>query len=161
SKVRPENPLLSLRELGFDEKDLDLTVSSKFYLGGRQMKLREMIASLEATYCATIGAEFMHIQNPRVRNWLRERLESRVTDYKIPVETQRRMLQQMFAVESFERFLHTKYVGQKRFSMEGGESMIVALYALLENSPRHKISELVMGMAHRGRLSVLVEFVHK
>src|SRR5688572_18755456 len=127
SKVRPENPLLSLRELGFDEKDLDLSVSSKFYLGGRQMKLREMIGSLEATYCATIGAEFMHIQNPRVRNWLRERLESRVTDYRIPADTQRRILKQLLAVESFEHFLHTKYVGQKRFSMEGGEALIVAL----------------------------------
>ncbi|MHA3773457.1 2-oxoglutarate dehydrogenase E1 component [Verrucomicrobiota bacterium sgz303538] len=161
SNVRPENPLLSLRELGFEEKDLDLTVSSKFYLGGRSMKLREMIASLEATYCSTIGFEFMHIQNPRVRNWVRDRIESRVAEYKLSVETQRRMLQQMLAVESFERFLHTKYVGQKRFSMEGGESMIVALYALLENSPQNRVNELVMGMAHRGRLSVLVEFVQK
>jgi 2-oxoglutarate dehydrogenase E1 component len=161
SKVRPENPLLSLRELGFSEKDLDLSVTSKFFLGGRQMKLREMIAGLEAIYCSTIGAEFMHIQNPRVRNWLRERLESRPGEYRIPAETQRRQLKQMLAVETFEKFLHTKYVGQKRFSMEGGESMIVALYAMLENSPQHKIHELVMGMAHRGRLSVLVEFVQK
>jgi 2-oxoglutarate dehydrogenase E1 component len=161
SKMRPENPLLSLRELGFSEKDLDLTVSSKFFLGGRQMRLREMIAAFEEIYCKTIGIEFMHIQNPRVRNWLRERIESRPTAYKVPVETQRRQLRQMLAVESFEQFLHTKYKGQKRFSMEGGESMIVALYAILENAPIHRVREIVMGMAHRGRLSVLVEFLQK
>ena len=75
---RPQNPLLSLRELGFEEKDLELTVSSKFLLGDKQMKLREMIAELEAIYSGPIGAEFMHIQNPRVRNWLREKIEGRV-----------------------------------------------------------------------------------
>src|SRR6185436_2422433 len=74
---RPQNPLLSLRELGFSEKDLDLVVSSKFFLDGRKMTLREMIALLESIYADTIGSEFQHIQNPRIRNWVRHRLETR------------------------------------------------------------------------------------
>ncbi|HEY2342806.1 MAG TPA: thiamine pyrophosphate-dependent enzyme, partial [Chthoniobacteraceae bacterium] len=161
SKTRPENPMLSLRELGFDSKDLDLAVSSKFFLGGARMKLREMIGALEKIYCGPIGVEFMHIQNPRVRNWVRERLESRAADYGQTKETRRRMLRQLLSVESFERFLHTRFVGQKRFSIEGGESLITALYAILESGPRHGLEELVMGMAHRGRLSVIREFLNK
>ncbi len=100
------------------------------------MKLRDLIATLKSIYCGTIGAEFMHIQNPRVRDWVRERIEGRPTEYTVPPETQRRMLRQILSVESFEHFLHTRYVGQKRFSLEGGESLIAALYALLENSPQ-------------------------
>ena len=161
AKSRSENPLLSLRELGFDAKDLDLVVSSKFYLGGKKMKLREMISSLERIYCGPIGVEFMHIQNTRVRNWVREQLESRAVDYGQTADTRRRMLRQVLSVETFEHFLHTRFVGQKRFSIEGGESLIVALYALLESCPSHKVEELVMGMAHRGRLSVIREFLGK
>src|ERR1700748_318578 len=102
---RPQNPLLSLRELGFDEKDLDMPVSSKFLLGGQRMKLREMIGALERIYCGPIGTEFMHIQNPRVRNWLREKIESRPAESTVPPEVQRRMLRQLVKVESFEHFL--------------------------------------------------------
>jgi 2-oxoglutarate dehydrogenase E1 component len=161
AKVRPENPLLSLRELGFSEKDLDLQVSSRFLNGGERMPLRDMIASLEKAYCGPIGAEFVHIQNPRVRNWVRERIEARTQEPPLPAETQRRMLQQILSVESFEHFLHTRYVGQKRFSIEGGESLIAALYGLLEKCPAHKVEEICMGMAHRGRLSVINEFLQK
>ncbi|MDB6152834.1 MAG: sucA [Chthoniobacteraceae bacterium] len=161
AKARPENPMLSLRELGFEPKDLDLEVSSKFFLGGRKMRLREMISSLESIYCGHIGVEFMHIQNPRVRNWVRDKIESRIGLEALPVETQRRMLRQIHAVETFEHFLHTRYVGQKRFSIEGGESLIVALHALLEKCPQAKVEEIVMGMAHRGRLSVIREFLQK
>jgi 2-oxoglutarate dehydrogenase E1 component len=161
SKTRPQNPLLSLEELGFTESDLDLVVSSKYLLDGKPMKLRDMISQLVATYCGTIGAEFMHIGNPRVRNWLRERIEGRITDYSVPPGTQRRMLRQVLSVESFEHFLHTRYVGQKRFSIEGGESLIVALYGLLEKCPQGQVDELCIGMAHRGRLSVINEFLGK
>jgi 2-oxoglutarate dehydrogenase E1 component len=158
---RPQNPLLSLRELGFDDRDLELTVGSKFYLGGQPMKLRDMIASLERIYCGHIGVEFMHIQNPRVRNWVRERIESRGPDSAVPPEVQRRILRQLVKVESFEHFLHTKYQGQKRFSLEGGESLITALYGILENCPARGVEEICMGMAHRGRLSIIAEFLRK
>ncbi|EDY20048.1 2-oxoglutarate dehydrogenase, E1 subunit [Chthoniobacter flavus Ellin428] len=158
---RPQNPLLSLRELGFDEKDLDLTVSSKFLLGGKRMKLREMIGALERIYCGPIGTEFMHIQNPRVRNWLREKIENRPAESSTEQEVQRRILRQLVKVESFEHFLHTKYQGQKRFSLEGGESLITALYGILETCPNRGVEEICLGMAHRGRLSVIAEFLRK
>src|SRR4030095_5671985 len=161
AKVRPENPLLKMRELGFDAKDLDLVVSSRFFLGAKQMKLREMIAALETIYCGHIATEFMHIQNPRVRNWVREKIESHAFNSDVPVEIQRRVLRQLVKVESFEHFLHTRYQGQKRFSLEGGESLIIALYGVLENCKGRGVEELCMGMAHRGRLSVIAEFLRK
>ena len=158
---RPQNPLLSLRELGFGEKDLDLTVGSKFLLGGQRMKLREMIGALERIYCGPIGTEFMHIQNPRVRNWLRDKIETRAAESSVPQEVQRRVLRQLVKVESFEHFLHTKYQGQKRFSLEGGEALITSLYGILETCPQRGVEEICMGMAHRGRLSVIAEFLRK
>ncbi len=158
---RPEQPLLSLRELGFSEKDLDLVVSSKFFKGGEKMSLREMIASLQAIYADTIGVEFMHIQNPYVRNWIRERIESRPPASALPVEEQKAVLLELLEAEAFERFLHTKYVGQKRFSLEGGESLMVILDTLFEQSPQKGVKEIVMGMAHRGRLTTLANFLNK
>jgi 2-oxoglutarate dehydrogenase E1 component len=157
----PKNPLLSLRELGFGEKDLDLTVGSKFYLGGQRMKLRELIASLESIYCRHIGVEFMHIQNPRVRNWVREKIEGTTPEDAIPAEVRLRILRQLAKVESFESFLHKKYVGQKRFSLEGGEALITALYGVMGTSPMRGIEEICLGMAHRGRLSVIAEIMRK
>jgi 2-oxoglutarate dehydrogenase E1 component len=158
---RPEQPLLSLRELGFSDKDLELTVSSKFFAGGRAMKLREMIDSLRRIYADTIGIEFMHIQNIRVRNWLRDRVEGRPEAAKASPDAQVAILLELLEAESFEHFLHTKYVGQKRFSLEGGESLMVALHTLFESSPRFGVQEIVMGMAHRGRLNVLANFLCK
>ena len=161
SDARPEQPLLGLRELGFSEKDLDLVVASKFFRGGETMTLRELIATLQGIYCSSIGVEFMHIQNPRVRNWIRDRLESRPLEKSIPATTQKAILRELLEAESFEHFLHTRYVGQKRFSLEGGESLMVILQTLLEDSPRHGVEEIVMGMAHRGRLTVLANFLRK
>lgn len=156
---RHEQPLLTLRELGFSDKDLELEVASKFLQGGRRMSLREMIALLEQTYCNTIGAEFMHIQNPRVRNWVRERIEGRTLLFAR--EEKIAMLRKLVEAESFEHFLHTRYVGQKRFSLEGGESLMVLLDTLLQHCSNHDVREIVMGMAHRGRLNVLANFMCK
>jgi len=103
----------------------------------------------------------MHIQNARVRNWIRERLESRLHEAQPSAEEQTKMLHWLLEAESFEHFLHAKYIGQKRFSLEGGESAIVALNILLEQSPRMGVKEIMMGMAHRGRLNVLANFVKK
>ena len=158
---RPQNDLLSLRELGFDEKDLGLTVSSKYFLGGEAMSLRDFRAKLEAIYCDDIGFEFMHIANPRVRNWVRDRIENRA-QWSVDADTQARMLRHINEIELFERFLHTvAYKGQKRFSIEGGESLISALDAVLENCPRLGVEEITMGMAHRGRLAIIVQFLRK
>ncbi|MEO7317411.1 MAG: 2-oxoglutarate dehydrogenase E1 component [Chthoniobacteraceae bacterium] len=158
---RPENPLLSLRELGFSEKDFDLTVSTKYFMGGKPMKLREMLALLRTIYSEHIGSEFMHIQNPRVRNWVRERIEGRLSLPPPTADIQRKTLRTLMKVEAFENFLHTKYKGQKRFSLEGAESALVILNAILHDCPARGVEEIVMGMTHRGRLSVIAEFLKK
>jgi len=161
ARQRQENELLSLRELGFSDKDLDLQVSSKYFLGGTSMPLREMRAKLESIYSGAIGFEFMHITNSRVRNWLRERIENRAS-WSVDAKTKKRMLRHIIKLESFERFLHTvAYKGQKRFSGEGAETLICGLDAVLENCPRLGVEEITMGMAHRGRLAVIVEFLKK
>ena len=158
---RPENPLLTLRELGFTDKDLDLRVSSKFFLEGREMRLREMIAQLETVYADTIGAEFQHIQNTRIRNWVRHRLESRPPKHSAPRERQIALLRAVQEAEAFETFLHTRYVGQKRFSLQGAEGLMAILHALLNKCPGVGIQEICMGMTHRGRLTVLANFLRK
>jgi 2-oxoglutarate dehydrogenase E1 component len=158
---RPENPLLSLRELGFSEKDLDLVVSSKFFFDGRKMTLRDMIALLEKIYADTIGSEFQHIQNPRVRNWVRHRLETRPEKHHASREAEIAILRTLLEAETFETFLHTRYVGQKRFSLQGAESLMVVLDAILQRCPQHGVEEICMGMAHRGRLTVLANFLKK
>src|SRR5205085_5051995 len=156
---RPENPLLSLRELGFSEKDRDLVVSSKFFLDGRKMTLREMIALLENIYADTIGSEFQHIQNPRIRNWVRHRLESRLAKHHASREIEIKILRTLLEAETFETFLHTRYVGQKRFSLQGAESLMVVLDGVLQRCSRHGVEEICMGMAHRGRLNVLANLL--
>src|SRR5712671_6032037 len=158
---RPENPLLSLRELGFSEKDLDLVVSSKFFFDGRKMTLREMIALLESIYAESIGSEFQHIQNPRIRNWVRHRLESRPAKHQAGRGTEIAILRALLEAETFETFLHTRYVGQKRFSLQGAESLMVILDGVLQRCPQHGVEEICMGMSHRGRLNVLANFLKK
>jgi len=158
---RPENLLLSLRELGFTEKDLEMQVSSKYFMDGKRMTLREMIAALECIYADAIGAEFMHIQNTRIRDWVRHRLESRPAKHTTRREVQTAILRALLEAESFETFLHTRYVGQKRFSLEGAESLLVILDTILHKCPQAGIEEICMGMAHRGRLNVLANFVKK
>ncbi len=158
---RPQNPLLSLRELGFSDKDLELRVSSKFFEDNRTMTLREMIALLEKIYAGAVGAEFMHIQNPRIRNWVRHRLESRPEAHSTSAQVQVALLRALMEAESFEVFLHTSYVGQKRFSLQGAESLMVILDTILHKCPHAGVEEICMGMAHRGRLNVLANFLRK
>src|SRR6058998_1196144 len=158
---RPKNPLLSLSELGFSESDLNLRVSSKFFLDNRPMTLRELIAGLERIYADSIGSEFMHIQDPRVREWIRKRLETRPNKHSTPRAVQVALLRALLEAESFEIFLHTRYVGQKRFSLQGAESLMVILDTILHRCPGDGIEEICMGMAHRGRLNVLANFLQK
>ncbi len=161
AEKRPENPLLTLRELGFSEKDLDLRVSTKFFLDNRQMTLRDMIAALERIYAGSIGSEFMHIQNTRIRNWVRHRLESRPAKLDAPRAAQMALLRALLEAESFEVFLHAHYVGQKRFSLQGAESLMVILDVILQKCPGAGVEEICMGMTHRGRLNVLANFLKK
>src|SRR5947209_2616903 len=161
AEKRPENPSLTLRELGFSEKDLDLHVSSKFFADNEEMTLREMIARLQKIYADSIGAECMHIQNTRSRNWVRHRLESRADKYSTPRQVKIALLRALMEAESFEVFLHSRYVGQKRFSIQGAESLMVILDTILHKCPPAGVEEICMGMSHRGRLNVLANFLKK
>src|SRR5438270_3711355 len=161
AEKRPENPSLALRELGFSEKDLDLRVSSKFFADNEEMTLREMIARLQKIYADSIGAEFMHIQNTRMRNWVLHRLESRPDKHSTPRQVKIALLRALLEAESFEVFLHSRYIGQKRFSLQGAESLMVILDTVLHKCPLAGVEEICMGMAHRGRLNVLANFLKK
>ena len=161
AEKRPENPSLTLRELGFSEKDLDLHVSSKFFADNEEMTLREMIARLQKIYADSIGAEFMHIQNTRMRNWVLYRLESRPDKHSTPRQVKIALLRALMEAESFEVFLHSRYVGQKRFSIQGAESLMVILDTILHKCPPAGVEEICMGMSHRGRLNVLANFLKK
>jgi len=161
AEAPPQNPLLSLSEFGFSESDLDLRVSSKFFLDNRSMTLREMIAGLERIYADSIGSEFMHIQDSRVREWVRRRLETRPHKHSTASAVQIGLLRLLLEAESFEIFLHTRYVGQKRFSLQGAESLLLILDTILQKCPDDGVEEICMGMAHRGRLNVLANFLRK
>lgn len=159
--VPPENPLLSLKKIGFTEADLERTVASNYFRDGKPMLLREMIAELREIYCGTLGVEFIHIQDPQARNWIRERIENRGVADQQDAALHKEVLRLLYEGETFEHFLHTRYVGQKRFSLEGGESLLVILDTILQRSAATHVAEIVMGMAHRGRLNVLANFLEK
>lgn len=156
-----KNDRLSLKALGFSEDDLETEVQTRFFHRAERMTLQRMIELLEKIYCDTIGFEFMHIHNTEVRHWLRDRIEERVTRPDPSHEAKERVLRWLIEAESFEQFLHRKYVGQKRFGLDGGESLMVALGTILESCPEAGIQRIVMGMAHRGRLNVLANFLRK
>jgi 2-oxoglutarate dehydrogenase E1 component len=157
----PKVPALDLAEFGFSEDDLDRPVASQYYRGGEYMPLRELQAELRGIFCGRIGFEFMHIHNREVRYWLRERVESGLASQSRDVVAKKQAFRAVTHAESFEHFLHKKFVGEKRFSLEGGESLMVALDTILELGPSLGIDEVLMGMAHRGRLNVLANFLGK
>ncbi len=160
SKETPVQPLLDLKEFGLNAADLDETVACRSFHDGEPLKLRTIVDELKLIYCGTLGIEYMHIQNPRIRHWIREHFEAPAE--KINTSTPHfRILRTLHKAESFENFLHTTYVGSKRFSLEGGESVMVALSEVLLRSPSHGIKEIVFGMSHRGRLNVLANFMKK
>ena len=153
---------LDLATYGFTDTDLDTTFDVGSFRGGApRMRLRELIQALKDTYCRTFGAEYMYINDTATKRYIQERLEpirSRPT-YTVP--EQRHILERLTAAETLERYLHTKYVGQKRFSGEGGDTMIPMLDLLLQKAGAAGIRETVIGMAHRGRLNVLVNTLGK
>ena len=155
------NPRLRFEQFGLSEADLDHDVSNSFFRHGDKMKLGEMVAGLEATYCGKIGFEFMHINNTVVRHWVRERIEMHVLrDISTP-ERKLNSLCWVLESEAFENFLGKRFLGEKRFSNEGGEGAMIILNALLEACPSSGVQEIEMGMSHRGRMSVLANFVRK
>ncbi|WP_298575234.1 2-oxoglutarate dehydrogenase E1 component [uncultured Luteimonas sp.] len=159
-------PPMNPPDLGLDfhnlsERDLDSEFSTGGVAGRPRMKLRDLLARLKATYTGPIGAEFMHIPEVQQRQWLYQRLEMAGGDYNLSAETRQRVLERLTAAEGLERYLHTKYVGQKRFSLEGGDSLIPLLDTMIRQAGMEKVKDIVIGMAHRGRLNVLVNTMGK
>src|SRR5215469_207907 len=161
SDSRPEQPALSLRELGLEDVPLDTVVSSPYFQKSRRLLLGELIGDLQRIYSDTIGVEFMHIQNEKVRDWVRDRIEQRMSKPAPDADVQKKYLRWLMEAETFEQFVHTKFLGQKRFSLQGGESLIIILETLLEGCPAMGLQEIVFGMSHRGRLTVLANFLKK
>ncbi|MDH4050463.1 MAG: 2-oxoglutarate dehydrogenase E1 component [Rubrivivax sp.] len=146
-----------------NESDMDITFSATntYFSKAEQMTLREILQALRETYCGSIGAEIMHISEPVEKRWWQERLESVRGKASFSVEQKKHILERITAAEGLERYLHTKYVGQKRFSLEGGESFIASIDELIQRAGSQGVAEIVIGMAHRGRLNVLVNTLGK
>ncbi len=153
---------LDLSTYGFGDADLDTEFDvGSFKAGGERMRLRDLIQALKDTYCRTFGAEYMYISDTPVKRFVQQRLEPIRSRPTYPAEQRRHILERLTAAETLERYLHTKYVGQKRFSGEGGDTMIPMLDHLIQKAGAAGVQEMVIGMAHRGRLNVLVNTLGK
>lgn len=154
-------PTLALKNFGLSESDLDKTFEAGEILGIGKTTLRKIVEHLERIYCESIGVEYMYIRKPEQIKWIQEKLNIHDNHPKFSPDQKKQILKKLNEAVSFENFLHTKYVGQKRFSLEGGESLIPALDALVEAAADAGVKEFVLGMAHRGRLNVLTNIFGK
>ena len=154
------HPLLELFNFGLDENDLDTIFACRRFLKPRAT-LREVLETMHETYCRTIGVEFMHIQEPDERQWLIDRMEPNRNRPDFSTAAKLQILEKLHQAAFFELFLHRRFVGQKRFSLEGGEIMIPVLDRIINGCPDAGISDVVMGMSHRGRLNVLAHILRK
>lgn len=159
---RPAIPELEPSFYGFTDADHEMVFNtSNTFFGRESMSLRELLNALRETYCGSIGAEYNYITDQNQKRWWQEKLEATRTRPAYNAEKKKHILERLTAAEGLERFLHTKYVGQKRFSLEGGESFIAAMDELIQQAGQAGIQEIVIGMAHRGRLNVLVNTLGK
>lgn len=160
---RDRKPRLDLADYGLDESDLSRSFKAGEELGMGTATLEDIIERLKEIYCGNIGFEYSYIDNRERRMWLRDRIEGRKleADFGLSMDKKKRILEKLNGAVVFERFLHTKYIGQKRFSLEGGETAIAALDAIINNGSDSNVKEFIIGMAHRGRLNVLANIMGK
>jgi 2-oxoglutarate dehydrogenase E1 component len=154
-------PQLELANFDLAETDLDRSFSTLDIPGPKTATLRDIISRLDTTYCRSIGVEFTHVEDPEERLWLQERMESTQNRLKLGRDEQLRILTKLTDAEIFEQFIHKNYVGAKRFSLEGAESMIPLLDLVVETAGQQGVEEIVLAMAHRGRLNVLANIMNK
>lgn len=162
--VRPRKDrkaLLDLADFGLSEADLDTKFQSGSELGLGTATLRDILATLKKVYERTIGFEYMYIRDPEVLEWFKQKAEKESVSFNPSIEYKKRILSKLNEAVVFENFLHTKFLGQKRFSLEGGETTIPALDAIIEKGAELGVKEVVIGMAHRGRLNVLANIMGK
>ncbi len=159
-KRKDRNAHLDLSFFGLSENDLESEFQAAKFCGIPYTKLSDILAFLKKTYISTIGIEYTYINNEEVCKWVEQEFE-KVMHTELPMNKKKRILEKLNQGVIFEKFLHTKFIGQKRFSLEGGESTIAALDAIISEAAEHNVQEVVMGMAHRGRLNVLTNILHK
>mgnify|MGYP001026030989 FL=1 len=158
---RTYTPDLSIENFGLTKTDLDKKFNAGVAIGLGPAKLKDIIAHCEQTYCGSIGAEYMYLGDPKKIEWLQTRMEKRKNTPDFTLEQKKLALEKLNKAVAFENFLHTKYVGQKRFSLEGLEALIPALDSAIELGATHGVQEFIIGMAHRGRLNVLANIMQK
>lgn len=158
---RKYSPTLALENFGLTESDLDTVFQAGTEIGAGPATLREIVKRLEQTYCASIGAEYKYIRTPEIIQWLEKKMESSLNTPNFDIEQKRHILDKLNKAVAFENFIHTRFAGQKRFSLEGCESLIPALDAVISHGAELGIKEYVIGMAHRGRLNVLANILGK
>lgn len=158
---RKYSPTLDIENFGLTDADLDMTFNAGSVMGIGPTTLAQIIAHLKAIYCDSIGVEYMYIRDPEKVNWIQQRLNINNNHPQFDANQKKHILHKLNQAVGFENFLHTKYVGQKRFSLEGGESLIPALDAVIESAAEQGVEEFVMGMAHRGRLNTLTNIFGK
>ena len=154
-------PTLAIENFGLNKNDLETVFNAGEIIGLGPQPLNVIIAHLEEIYCDSIGVEYMYIRKPEIISWIQNKLNVNNNQPKFTALQKKKLMSKLIEAVSFENFLHTKYVGQKRFSLEGGESLIPALDILIEEAANKGVKEFVMGMAHRGRLSTLVNIFGK
>ena len=146
---------------GFTEADYDRKIFIDNVLGLEFATVREMLAILQRTYCSTVGVEFMHISDPEEKPWIQERMEGPDKEITFTPEGKKAILNKLIEAEGFEKFLDVKYTGTKRFGLDGGESLIPALEQIIKRGGALGVKDIVLGMAHRGRLNVLTQVMQK
>jgi len=161
ARGRRSHSLLDLGQFGFRETDLDRAMDCRAFRGLETVPLRQLLAALERSYCGTLGVEYLSLSDKAQREWLQERIERSGDQASLSDDDRRRILEMLVAAETFEQFLHAKFVGQKRFSLEGAEALIPLLDVLVEDAAAAGVDEMVMGMPHRGRLNVLAHILRK
>lgn len=158
---RPATPDLELSFHGLTESDLNTSFNTGSLVAPDEMPLKDIIATLNNIYCQHIGVEYMHITDINKREWLQQKIEKPAGQFPFNNDEKKKMLGCLTQAEGMERYLHTKYVGQKRFSLEGGDALIPQMAFLIQHLGAQKTKELVIGMAHRGRLNMLVNILGK
>ena len=158
---RKRHPELRPETYGFTEADLDRPIFIDKVLGLETATVRQILKILRRTYCRQIGVEFMHISNPAQKRWIQERIEGETKDIRFTTEGKRAILNKLIEAEGFEKFCDVKYTGTKRFGLDGGESLVPALEQIIKRGGQLGLKEIVIGMAHRGRLNVLANVLAK
>ncbi len=158
---RKYTPDLSIENFGLNTSDLETVFQAGQLIGMGPAKLKAIIHHLDETYCQSVGAEYKYIRNEEVKKWIEQKMESSKNSYPFSIREKKRMLEKLNEAVAFENFIHTKFTGQKRFSLEGAETLIPALDAVIDSGAELGIKEFVIGMAHRGRLNVLANILGK